>query len=580
LRKVVHVVDVAVLLPCLYLAVRVMGLWLARWDYPFDLEWMEGGMLVHAWRIHHGLPVYAEPTPDWIPFIYPPGYSAVVALLGFVFPLGPPLARAVSIVSTLMAAAAVLFAGVRHGRSWTGGVLGACFFLMLYDSSGAFYDLIRPDGLAVALTGWALVLGLERDRRATLVAGFLLAAAFTVKHNVALFGLPMALGIWADRGWRRGLAFAAASALPAGAFTVAMEVVTGGHFVSWIVGVPGAHPSVVGRFYPGMFLELGRHFGWLCLPLLAAFVAASVRGRSRLGHTLIAAGTVLGSLAGLYLCWNIEEVHAAAGWGGRLSYFRQLVSYGGEQAFVLCGGAFGAGVAVLVDAVRGRVQEGQAVLPGRWVYGTGVAFTAFVAAALMRAHHGGFTNVYIPLHFCTALAVATALGRVRLAWGNPLVATLVVFPVAFQIQVLDDDLRPGRLLPVAEDVAAGELFVAAIAERCGEGPVLSPTNPWLAVLAGHEPSWHVMALWDIQHPKSPYVGQVAAIDAAVEDHHWSCVVMPKGRPLAHGLPKSYREAHRPGFVQRVPGRPGPPTFVPRTGWRARPGSIWLPRKRR
>ena len=26
-----------------------------RVAYPFDIEWMEGGMLVHAWRLRQGL---------------------------------------------------------------------------------------------------------------------------------------------------------------------------------------------------------------------------------------------------------------------------------------------------------------------------------------------------------------------------------------------------------------------------------------------------------------------------------------------------------------------------------------------
>ena len=42
-----------------------------RVAYPYDLEWMEGGMLVHAWRLMHGETIYPPPSVDfkipWLP---------------------------------------------------------------------------------------------------------------------------------------------------------------------------------------------------------------------------------------------------------------------------------------------------------------------------------------------------------------------------------------------------------------------------------------------------------------------------------------------------------------------------------
>ena len=102
-------VAAAVLLLLLLAAV-----WVARIPYPFDLEWMEGGMLAHAWRLDQGLPLYVAPNPDFVPYIYPPGYSAVLAVLGKVFGLSPALGRVVSLFGTLAAAAAVPFVVTRH----------------------------------------------------------------------------------------------------------------------------------------------------------------------------------------------------------------------------------------------------------------------------------------------------------------------------------------------------------------------------------------------------------------------------------------------------------------------------------
>ena len=102
-------------------------------------------MLAHAWRLQQGLPLYVEPNPDFIPFIYPPGYSAILALLGQVVELDYPAGRWLSIVGTLGAAAAIVFVTARQTGSLVGGIGGAACFLGLYRASGGFYDLVRPD---------------------------------------------------------------------------------------------------------------------------------------------------------------------------------------------------------------------------------------------------------------------------------------------------------------------------------------------------------------------------------------------------------------------------------------------------
>ena len=49
-----------------------------RLPYPYDLEWMESGMLCHALRLLNGQPIYAPPSVDFIPHLYTPLWSMVV----------------------------------------------------------------------------------------------------------------------------------------------------------------------------------------------------------------------------------------------------------------------------------------------------------------------------------------------------------------------------------------------------------------------------------------------------------------------------------------------------------------------
>ena len=96
-------------IPILAMAVGVfILLWRTisgRVGYPYDLEWMDGGMLLHAARVADGLPLYVTPSETFIPFIYPPMYPWLVGGLSALgFPLDYVLGRGVSIAGIVLAA--------------------------------------------------------------------------------------------------------------------------------------------------------------------------------------------------------------------------------------------------------------------------------------------------------------------------------------------------------------------------------------------------------------------------------------------------------------------------------------------
>jgi len=84
-----------------------------RLAYPYDLEWMEGGMLGHALRLLEGEPLYAEPSARFVSFAYTPLYPIVLRLLAPVAGVGYLPARAVS-VAAFAAALVVAYAFVRR----------------------------------------------------------------------------------------------------------------------------------------------------------------------------------------------------------------------------------------------------------------------------------------------------------------------------------------------------------------------------------------------------------------------------------------------------------------------------------
>jgi hypothetical protein len=225
----------------------------ARIGYPFDLEWMEGGMLHHAQRVMDGQPLYVEPSSEFIPFIYPPLYHWVLGWSAKIFGLSYALGRTIALLGTLAAAAACAAAVAGERRGWLLGVGAGALYLTGYDESGSFFDLVRGDGLLMALLTWALVCG---RRGWVKSAGILLVGAFLCKHTAALFGLPMLVWLYREHGLVVARRFAAWSVLPALGFTVALQLSGDGLFLTYLLGVPGVHPFNPERFAIGTPSEL------------------------------------------------------------------------------------------------------------------------------------------------------------------------------------------------------------------------------------------------------------------------------------------------------------------------------------
>ena len=80
-------------------------------------------MLAHAYRLSKGLPLYQEPSVEFIPYIYPPGYPVVPQQLSVLMPLDYALGRGVSTLSIAGAAVALMAFVVRYRAQWMGGCL-------------------------------------------------------------------------------------------------------------------------------------------------------------------------------------------------------------------------------------------------------------------------------------------------------------------------------------------------------------------------------------------------------------------------------------------------------------------------
>ena len=196
-------------LSCLYV---IAYLWVAlnRLSTPFELEWMEGGMIAHALRLREGLPIYAPPSLDFVPFFYTPGYPATLSWLSQITGnLSFSLARGVSLMASLGVMACIYLEMMRETQQRRYALLGVGLFAALFRTCGAFYDLARPDSLMLLWLASAIIVGRRMSSyRGALLAATLMILAFFTKQTSAVF-FPVILGWVLWRHARVGALFGA-----------------------------------------------------------------------------------------------------------------------------------------------------------------------------------------------------------------------------------------------------------------------------------------------------------------------------------------------------------------------------------
>ena len=142
LRGLIVVFSVLFLLLFLYTALR-------RMRYPFELEWIESGVLVSVRRIVHGQGLYVAPSIDFVPFLYAPLFFYVSAAMTKLTGVSYAATRLVSTLSTLGSCAVIYAFVFTETRRQLAAIAGAGLFLACYPLVEAFYDIGRTDSLYV-----------------------------------------------------------------------------------------------------------------------------------------------------------------------------------------------------------------------------------------------------------------------------------------------------------------------------------------------------------------------------------------------------------------------------------------------
>jgi len=447
-------------------------LFAGRATFPLDLEWMEGGMLLHAQRIAQGKGIYVEPSLDFIPFLYTPLYPALLALLSYVLPLGYLLGRLVSIAAFAGALALVVVTSMgetqdrwRRVLATLAGICGAGAIAASFAFTGYFYDLVRADSLLLALEALALWLALRgQGWKSAALAGLFIALGFFAKQTATILGVGLGLGLLATN-FRRGIVYGLTAAATLVAGIGLLVKTSGGWFWTYIFKLHQSH-AFRKEAVTDVALPFTQQFAW---PLFLALVLA---------------------IAGLALSRKLRRSDAILLSVAAAGEVAALVGFGTQWA------------------------DSNAFIPA-------VFFPAFATAVLAAR----LFDVALAGRKWGAMMVAAA---VALLLGSQSLHTAQPTPVRGRVRppIFSGWPRLGHALPtLASTVPSAQDRVAArrlLDElRALPEPLFIPFHTYYAVLAGKRPFVHRMGVRDVEAA----LGRPKGLDQAILDQQFAAVVL-------------------------------------------------------
>jgi hypothetical protein len=495
-----------------------------RVTYPYDLEWMEGGLLHHAQRIADGHGIYGPPSIDFIPYLYTPLYPGLLATAGTAFGIGYPLGRAISILSLLgiaFVAAASLTGPVQRAiagpagtgavrptdRSvaWVGVALALGLFAATYPWVEGWYDLVRADTFFLCLVTAGIHAAARWARQGSGWEGHGRVAAVAAVLGLAFFAKQTGILYVAGGGvvvlvlaWRRVPTYTAVAGAIGLGGTWLLQRATDGWFWIYIRDIHQAHDFNPDRFWKSFDYILW-HFPAMTLAVgagLAAVLACAIVRRT----VPIAARPLL-----LWApVFALSTLVGAVGWGTEFAHFNAYMP-------AMLHGALAAGAALPAIAACARALAPRAEHPRPWWLAPVVLVAAGLGAQLVIAR-----------------------------WS------------------------PRELIPTAADRAAGAALVRRIAAVDGE--VWVPSHPWYGHLAGKRMYVHRMGVKDVTVRKPR---PIEGLDAAIASHHFAALFLDN-RDLHSELPAIARHYRADEGLARGEK---PHLY---TGARVVPDTVWVP----
>lgn len=213
---------------------------LSRWSYPYGLEWMEGGSVDHVARIVAGHSVYVAPSIDFTPYIYTPLYYWVCIPFTWLFGLGLPALRSVSLLASIGLFSFLYLLVHGSTRDRLAAFCSVGMFAATFVVGGAWLDLARVDTLYLCLLLAGLWL-LSRPTPRDAWAGLLFGLAFLVKQTALMIVAPICIARFLSARGSTRLHCGLVTSVVVVISTALFDHATHGWFRYYVFDAPKAH---------------------------------------------------------------------------------------------------------------------------------------------------------------------------------------------------------------------------------------------------------------------------------------------------------------------------------------------------
>jgi 4-amino-4-deoxy-L-arabinose transferase-like glycosyltransferase len=507
-----------------------------RLTFPYDVEWMEGGVLMQAERFMRGEPLFPKPSATFVPFFYPPLYPALLGLLGRLFGgVSYALGRSVSLGASIGSAGLGATAVLRATRRWELALLTVALEAALLGFAGSFYDLVRPDALALFLVALGATLAARGGVVRALAAGVVLALACFAKQTALLAGLGVVAGIGLTRDRRLFVSTLVAAGVAGALGFLLLERATAGMFSFFVYSGHQSH-----HFARTNVLFYAHRDVLHLAPILLVVPLVWLHRKRPDSYLplLLAGGLGVAVLQRALVSSDLPHMYFRDLWYPRSWWMFPPIAI---AAIALLG---------TKDTKEPRARRPQ-------LFWGAIFLGAVAASAVGHATQWAFKNALTPLVVLGVPFVVLALaelGRTTRAAPSWLAAL-----VALQLVALYDS--PMKRAPSALDRARWDELRAELGAI--EGKVMVLGHPRLAWDLGDGEHLHGMGIADLAS-----MGGIPDLAPRLAAHEWSAIVTDADDYVdAPGIVATYYE--------RVKMLDGPPM---KTGSLCRPRALWMPKR--
>lgn len=240
-------------------------------EYPIGFGVVQWHILETVQRVYDGLPIYLEPSMEYIPELYTPLYYYITALVSWFFGgVGLLPGKLVSVAAMLGSGVGIYLWLRKENISALLSFAGAALFFAFYIFYSFLHYMVRVDALFCFLmvAGFALLYCGDR-RMSAILAAVMLWLAFMTKQSALMVLGPVMLAYFIFDQSTRSRDFILASLILLASSIALFSYTTDGWFWYFVFELPSDHP-----LNPRQWVRFWREMYHTALPAIVVSLAA------------------------------------------------------------------------------------------------------------------------------------------------------------------------------------------------------------------------------------------------------------------------------------------------------------------